>query len=72
MSDEVTWVETVKPMVKKLRLASLINQNFTYNPNGCQALAELLEQMASRLDHAVELVGRPDNKDDRRPYEKEI
>jgi hypothetical protein len=44
------------------------HQSFTFNADGSAALAELMVQMAMRLDHAVELVGRPDNKDDKRPY----
>lgn len=68
MTDELTWLRTVKPIIDKCRVAAMFNMNRVFRPDGAKALADLLEEMAKRLDYAVELVGRPDDKDNKRPY----
>jgi len=71
MNEDQTWMEVVGPLIRKCRLAGLLDMDRVFKPNGALALAELLEQMAVRLDHAVEIVGRPHDKNDKRPYEGE-
>lgn len=51
---EKPWIEMVQPIVKKCRLAIALDMNTSFNMEGSMALADLLEQMAQRLDEALE------------------
>jgi hypothetical protein len=57
MSDELgEWNKLVDPIVKKCRLAVMLEMNTTFNEDGASALADLLEQMAKRLDDYIETI----------------
>lgn len=52
MTDK--WVDIVEPMCKRLRFSSMFGANFVHNPEGAKALAIVLEDMAIKLDRAIE------------------
>jgi hypothetical protein len=45
------WRTMVEPIVKKCRLAGSLEMDTKFNADGSQALAALLEKMATELDH---------------------
>lgn len=50
----MTWAETVEPIAQRLSVAAAFNQNFVHNPKGAKATAELLREMARKLDIAIQ------------------
>jgi len=53
---EPTWSEIVAPIIAKCELASKLGMNATWNPDGAQALGELIKRMAQRLDADLESI----------------
>jgi len=47
------WTAAVTPIVKKCRLAVLLNMNASFNEVGATALADLLEKMAALIDDEI-------------------
>lgn len=45
-----SYSDMVEPFVKRCRLSASLDLNSTFTPDGSEALASLLEQMAARLD----------------------
>jgi hypothetical protein len=52
--SEREWAKAVEPIVKKCRLAVMLEMNASFNGDGATALAQLLEEMAKRLDDHIE------------------
>lgn len=51
---EGTWLALVEPLVARFDVAANFGGDAVHNPEGSAALAELLREMASRLDRSVE------------------
>lgn len=49
------WQNVVHRLCAKLKLGAALGQGFEFNPKGAAAMAELLAEMAIRLDEAVAL-----------------
>lgn len=52
--ETVTWVEVVKDIVAKFDVAAAFGQNTTFNSIGSRAMATLINDMAKKLDLAIE------------------
>jgi hypothetical protein len=44
------WAEIMQPIIDKFRLAAKINQSAMWDAKGSAAMAELLTEMADKLD----------------------
>ena len=51
-APEPTWPEVVAPLVQKLSMHSVVNEQATLNPEACRNIALLLHQMATQLSAA--------------------
>jgi hypothetical protein len=64
MTGQPTWASGTDRLVRKLRTASLVGMGYQFNAEGAGALANLIEDMAKKLDIAVK---REAMRDDDRP-----
>lgn len=65
---DTSWMEATSKLTNKLKLCAEFKMDCAFNPSGAEALRDLIIEMARRLDFAVEIVGRPYDKNDTRPY----
>lgn len=54
MNPTREWSALVAPMVERCELAAKLQMNATWNPDGAQALGDLLKRMATTLDDEIE------------------
>ncbi len=47
------WQAVVVSTTRKLKLCAAIKQNYTLGPDGCAALAKVIDDMAGKLDIAT-------------------
>lgn len=52
------WQEFVLPHCVKFKQASLFNQVIVIKPGGCEAYAEILANMANKLDASKDIIER--------------
>lgn len=51
-----TWSSIVKPNVDRWRLAASLGMHVSHNSEGCAAMANIVEDMATKLDKAITLL----------------
>lgn len=50
-----SWVSATEKLRRRLQVASMLGQGFSFSPDGVVALHGLLTEMAQKLDRAVEM-----------------
>lgn len=53
-APECSWMEVTKPIVDRWKLCAKLNLKFSEGPDGCAALAELVEKMATIIDNEID------------------
>jgi hypothetical protein len=53
MSEQQSWAELVKPIVRKCRLAAMLKMETRFNADGAAALAKVIEDMANIIDTEI-------------------
>lgn len=51
---EQSWQETLKPIVDRWKLCAKMNLEWVETPQGCAALVEIVEKMATIIDNEID------------------
>lgn len=53
-TPEQSWIVTTKPIIERWKLCAKMGLMFSETPDGCAALADLFEKMATIIDDEID------------------